>query len=68
MSAALNASGRPMVFQCPGIGDYIGTGCPTSPNCSEMRGPYAYVAEACNSWRMFDDHHDNWVGRIHSTS
>lgn len=51
MTAALNATGRPIVFSCSWpayISDY------NAPN-------YTAIAEYCNLWRNFDDVYDAWV-------
>ena len=28
---------------------------------------YPYLPESCSTWRMFDDHHDRWVGTTPGT-
>lgn len=51
ITAALNKTGRPIVFSCSWPAYQVGTG---------MKPNYKDIAEHCNLWRNFDDIEDSW--------
>ncbi|XP_048583698.1 alpha-N-acetylgalactosaminidase isoform X2 [Nematostella vectensis] len=51
VTAALNVTGRPIVFSCSWPAYQVGAGI--KPN-------YARIAEFCNLWRNYDDIQDSW--------
>ena len=54
---ALNATGKSFFYQCPCLKGEVGETDCWNP---VTNGPPDWIGGLCDSWRFFDDHHDNW--------
>lgn len=52
MTAALNKTGKPIIYSCS---------WPDYQRASGMKPNYKYIGENCNLWRNFDDIADSWT-------